>query len=72
MMTSFFSQNLKTSNDVIIHRLTMENINCIDQFHDLLTSLKSLNKAIYIVSKIQPSEGILPLVKKMSEIKDIR
>lgn len=50
----------------------MENIKCVDQFHNLLTSLKSLNKTIYIVSKIQPPEGITPIVKKMSDIKNIR
>ncbi|VVC29215.1 Hypothetical protein CINCED_3A015604 [Cinara cedri] len=56
----------------IIHRLSIENINCTTQFKNLLTELQSLNKMILIVSKIQPTEGILALVKKMDGIINIR
>lgn len=63
---------MKTDSDVIIHRLTTENINYCDQFNKLLTDLDSLNKITYIVSKTQPTDGILPLVKKTNEINSIR
>lgn len=65
-------QILKIDSGVIIHRLTLENIKYSDQFQDLLTNLKSLNKTVYIVSKIQPTDGILTIVKKSNEIKNIR
>lgn len=68
----FFLQIYKIDSDVIIHRLTVENINCFDQFQNLLTNFKALNKTIYIVSKIQPADGILSLVKKTNKIKNIR
>lgn len=68
----YFLQTFKIDNDVIIHKLTKENINCPDQLQKLLQNLKSLNKTIYIVSKIQPAVGILPIVKKTNEIKNIR
>lgn len=67
-----FLQILKVDNDAIIQRLTSENINCCDQFQDLLTNSKSINKTIYLVSKIQPVDGILSLAKKTNKIKNIR
>lgn len=65
-------QTSKIDNDVIIHRLTTENINCPDQFQNVLNNLTSLNKTIYIVSKIQPADGILSLVRKTNVVKNIR
>jgi len=65
-------QVIEIDSNVIIHRLTSENINCCDQIQNLLSNLKSLNKTIYLVSKIQPVDGILSLVKKTNEIKNIR
>jgi len=67
-----FLQVFKIDSDVIIHRLTPENINCSDQFQNLLTNFKSLNKTVYLVSKIQPVDGILSLVKKTNKIKHFR
>jgi len=67
-----FLQILKIDNDVIIHRLTSENVNCDDQFQNLLTNFKSINKTIYLVSKIQPIDGILSLAKKTNKLKNIR
>jgi len=63
-------QILIIDSDAIIQRLTSENINCCDQFQDLLTNSKSLNKTIYLVTKIQPVDGILSLVKKTNKIKN--
>jgi len=67
-----FLQVFKIDSDIIIHRLTPENINFSDQFQNLLTNFKSLNKTVYLVSKIQPVDGILSLVKKTNKIKNIR
>ncbi|XP_022162608.1 fatty acid synthase-like [Myzus persicae] len=69
---SLIKKILKVDNDAIIQRLTSENINCCDQFQDLLTNSKSINKTIYLVSKIQPVDGILSLAKKTNKIKNIR
>ncbi|XP_060836307.1 fatty acid synthase-like [Rhopalosiphum padi] len=69
---SLIKKVIEIDSDVIIHRLTSENINCCDQIQNLLSNLKSLNKTIYLVSKIQPVDGILSLVKKTNEIKNIR
>lgn len=67
-----FLQVSNIDSDAIIQRLTSENINCCDQFQDLLSNSKSLNNTIYLVSKIQPVDGILALVKKTNKIKNIR
>jgi hypothetical protein len=63
---------MKVDSDGIVHRLTTDNINCSDQFQNILTSLKSLNEKIYIVCRILPSEGILSLVKKMDKVQNTR
>lgn len=68
----FFLQISKIDSDVIVHRLTSENINDSDQFQDLVANLKSLNKTVYVVSEIQPADGILTVVKKADEIKNVR
>ncbi|XP_025423656.1 fatty acid synthase-like [Sipha flava] len=69
---SLIKKIMKVDSDGIVHRLTTDNINCSDQFQNILTSLKSLNEKIYIVCKILPSEGILSLVKKMDKVQNTR
>lgn len=65
-------QILKIDSEIVIHRLSAQDIDCFDQLQNVLNNLRLLNKTIYIVSKIQPTDGILPLVKRTNDIKNIR
>lgn len=67
-----FPQILKIDSDNIIHKLTTNDIDCYYQLQNLLTNLKPLNKTIYILSNILPTEGILSLVKRTNDNKNIR
>jgi len=62
----------KIDNNFIIHKLNSENIDHPNYLKNELIGLNMLNKTIYIVSKTQPADGILPFVKKISEIKNKR